>query len=108
MFDEMAPFYRPFKSAKRNSDRSKIHVLLPQRRDASLFPFRFITPWSTTALNSTTNTLSHTSPIKQSTARIHIDKVLTPRRNRATDIPWNLTVKKYTLLNSAFHRDIPS
>jgi hypothetical protein len=24
--------------------------LLPQRRDPSLFPFRFISPWSTTAL----------------------------------------------------------
>jgi hypothetical protein len=36
-----------------------IRVLLPQRRDPSLFPFRFISPpWSTTALSSTTNTLS--------------------------------------------------
>jgi hypothetical protein len=36
-------------------------VLLPPRRDPSLFPFRFISPWATTALSST-----NTSPRRQS------------------------------------------
>jgi hypothetical protein len=62
VFDEMVPFTFNWnlKSAKRFCG-SKIRVLLPQRRDPSLFPFRFISPWSTTALSSTTNTLSHTA-----------------------------------------------
>jgi hypothetical protein len=52
MFDEMAPYltvtFGNLESAKRNSDRSKIHVLFPPHRDPSLFHFRFISPYPCT------------------------------------------------------------
>jgi hypothetical protein len=99
MFDEMAPFYRPFKYAKRNSDRRKIQVLLPPRRDASRFPFRFISPWATTALSSTTNTLSHTATFKSSSVDIFVDKPFQSDGISVRNIPWNLAVKKYALLS---------
>jgi hypothetical protein len=76
MFDEMAHDIANLgnlKSAKRNSD-SKIHVFF-RSRDPSLFPFRFISPWSTTALSSFHEHLSPAAPFKLSSVTIFINKL---------------------------------
>jgi hypothetical protein len=65
------------------------------------FPFQITDhAWATTALSSTTDTISPASPIKSPTVRILIDKPSKPRRGRATqNIPWNLAVKKNAVLS---------
>jgi hypothetical protein len=51
------------KSAKRNSDVKFMFYFRPAAHP-SLFRFRFISPWSTTALNSATNGTTNTLSLR--------------------------------------------
>jgi hypothetical protein len=112
MFREMGYKRRTATESRGNPNGAKILALLQQRRDPSRHRFRFISPWATTAVSSTTNTLSPAAPFKHPTVLISIDKLIQPRRRRATNIPWNLALKKYALLTVISlvkpNRDIPS
>jgi hypothetical protein len=63
---------------------------LPRRAAMHRGFFPFIPPWSTTALRTTLHLRRQSS----NPWFVHIDKAFPPRRNEATNVPWNL-VKQY-------------